>query len=67
MSFQGNGDIIPLRSLLPLQVSKPHIPVEVNKQQIFEERIDRRRGTSKHKPKVKYNAEYWDYYEDKEK
>jgi hypothetical protein len=71
--LKANGNIVPRRTVRPLQVNEVHSPTEIKKREIFDELIERRWGTSINPPKVKDenesdpnkpHPEDWDYYED---
>jgi hypothetical protein len=73
-----NGNVVPCRTVRPLQVDEVHSPTEIKEREIFDELIERRWGTSINWPKVKDenenendpnkpHPEDWDYYEDDDK
>jgi hypothetical protein len=49
--LQGNGKVVPTRSVRPLNPSETHSEVEIKKRTVFDELIERRHGTSINPPK----------------
>jgi hypothetical protein len=49
--LQGNGKVVPTRSVRPLNPSETHSEVEIKKRKVFDELIERRHGTSINPPK----------------
>ena len=60
-----NGRVVPRRSLRPLKVDEIHIPVEIKKREVFDERIKRRWGTPMTPPNTQ-QPKAFEKYEDHE-
>lgn len=55
--MKANGKVIPNRSMRPLTVAEIHGPIEIKKREIFDELVERRRGTSINPPKPNANED----------
>ena len=64
--LKANGNVVPRRSLRPLQVAEIHSPVEAKKRKVFDELIERRWGTSISPPKTDAKPEFENYEDDDE-
>ena len=68
--LKANGNVVPRRSLRPLQVDENHSPVEAKKRETFDALIERRWGTSITPPQVSSNNDKdndpWEAYHDEE-
>lgn len=64
--LKGNGNVVPRRSLRPLNTSELHSPTEQKKRDVFDALIERRWGTSINPPKTETldTKEEWEEYED---
>ncbi len=64
--LKSNGNVVPRRTLRPLQVDKLHNATEAKKREVFDGLIERRWGTSITPPIVDTTSddEHWEEYED---
>jgi Reverse transcriptase (RNA-dependent DNA polymerase) len=64
--LKANGKVVPRRSMRPLTIAEIHSPIELKRQQVFNELIERRWGTSINppKPQAEDDEHEFENYED---